>query len=62
MAKAVDQGDTDAQSRKRGEQIGLDTLVVHAVNVEDQMPEVYSGVRANALSPPPGYYVRKNKT
>ncbi len=23
---------TDAQSRKRGEQIGLDTLVVHAVN------------------------------
>ena len=32
MAKAVDQHDTDAQSRKRGEQIGLDTLVVHAVN------------------------------
>ena len=25
---------TDAQSRKRGEQIGLDTLVVHAVNDE----------------------------
>ena len=35
MAKAIDQGDTDAQSRKRGEQIGLDTLVVHAVNDDD---------------------------
>ena len=35
MAKAADQGDTDAQSRKRGEQIGLDTLVVHAVNDDD---------------------------
>ena len=62
MAKAAFWVTIDAQSRKRGEQIGLDTLVVHAVNVEDQMPEVYSGVRANALSPPPGYYVRKNKT
>ncbi len=25
---------TDAETRKRGEQTGLDTLVVHAVNVE----------------------------
>ena len=25
--------DTDAEVRKRGEQTGLDTLVVHAVNV-----------------------------
>ena len=32
MAKAVNWLVTDAQSRKRGEQIGLDTLVVHAVN------------------------------
>jgi hypothetical protein len=24
--------DTDAETRKRGEQTGLDTLVVHAVN------------------------------
>ena len=39
MAKAAYQSDTDAQSRKRGEQIGLDTLVVHAVNVENQMPD-----------------------
>ena len=26
--------DTDAEARKRGEQTGLDTLVVHAVNDE----------------------------
>ena len=31
MAKAAP-GDTDAEARKRGEQTGLDTLVVHAVN------------------------------
>ena len=34
MAKAAIWSVTDAQSRKRGEQIGLDTLVVHAVNDE----------------------------
>ncbi len=34
MAKAAIWTDTDAQERKRGEQIGLDTLVVHAVNDE----------------------------
>ena len=33
MAKAAFWPDTDAQARKRGEQTGLDTLVVHAVNV-----------------------------
>ena len=27
--------DTDAEVRKRGEQTGLDTLVVHAVNDEN---------------------------
>ena len=32
MAKAVSWSDTDAEVRKRGEQTGLDTLVVHAVN------------------------------
>ena len=62
MAKAAYQPDTDAQSRKRGEQIGLDTLVVHAVNVEDRVSGAYPGAEANAMSPPPGYYVRKNKT
>ena len=32
MAKAAPWGDTDAHARKRGEQTGLDTLVVHALN------------------------------
>ena len=32
MAKAVCWTATDAEARKRGEQTGLDTLVVHAVN------------------------------
>ena len=34
MAKATYWTVTDAEARKRGEQIGLDTLVVHAVNDE----------------------------
>ena len=34
MAKAAYQQMTDADARKRGEQTGLDTLVVHAVNDE----------------------------
>ncbi len=32
VAKATTWPDTDAEVRKRGEQTGLDTLVVHAVN------------------------------
>ena len=32
MAKAATWSDFDAEVRKRGEQTGLDTLVVHAVN------------------------------
>ncbi len=31
-AKAANWSGTDAEVRKRGEQTGLDTLVVHAVN------------------------------
>ena len=34
MAKAASWAGSDAHPRKRGEQTGLDTLVVHAVNVE----------------------------
>ncbi|GGE94687.1 hypothetical protein TUM4637_41980 [Shewanella hafniensis] len=46
MAKAAPWTKTDAQARKRGEQTGLDTLVVHAVN------DVYSefGVLNTGLS------------
>ena len=32
MAKAASWPSTDTEARKRGEQTGLDTLVVHAVN------------------------------
>ncbi len=32
MAKAAIWPNTDAQTRKRGDQTGLDTLVVHAIN------------------------------
>ena len=34
MAKAAAWTDIDAETRKRGDQTGLDTLVVHAVNDE----------------------------
>jgi hypothetical protein len=39
MAKAAFWLDTDTEGRKRGEQTGLDTLVVHAVNDEYLMSE-----------------------
>ena len=63
MAKAAHWLVTDAEVRKRGEQTGLDTLVVHAVNDECQPLEslLFSGA-ANALSIPPGEYGRKIKT
>ncbi len=35
MAEAAFWANTDAEARKRGEQTGLDTLVVHAVNDEN---------------------------
>ncbi len=35
MAKAASWTNTDTKVRKRGEQTGLDTLVVHAVNDEN---------------------------
>ena len=62
MAKAAYQHNTDAQSRKYREQIGLDTLVVHAVNVEDLVARAYPAAEANALSNPPGKYDRKIET
>ncbi len=40
MAKAATWTDTDAETRKRGEQTGLDTLVVHAVNDEHWVQRV----------------------
>ena len=40
MAKAATWRTTDTEIRKRGEQTGLDTLVVHAVNDEHLVLEV----------------------
>ena len=63
MAKAAHWLGTDAEVRKRGEQTGLDTLVVHAVNDEGQLSvSMLIGDAVNALSPPPGEYGRKIKT
>ena len=63
MAKAAPWGDTDAHARKRGEQTGLDTLVVHALNDVDQLSGLDRlGSEANARSRPPGEYGRKVKT
>lgn len=60
-AKAIDWPYTDAQVRKRGDQIGLDTLVVHAVN-DDHQPLVKISGSANALNDPPEQYARKSET
>ncbi len=63
MAKAAPWTKTDAQVRKRGEQTGLDTLVVHAVNdVDLEVVPLRRGFRSNALNRPPGEYGRKVKT
>ena len=63
MAKATSWTKIDAEARKRGEQTGLDTLVVHAVNDECQTSgSMLFGVTPNGLSIPPGEYGRKVKT
>ena len=49
MAKAAHWPDTDAEARKRGEQTGLDTLVVHAVNDESSTHRLRRGL--------PGYLI-----
>ena len=63
MAKAAFWTVTDTEVRKRGEQTGLDTLVVHAVNDEHEVsgPQGF-GAAVNALSAPPGEYARKCET
>ena len=61
MAKAAAWTETDAEARKRGEQIGLDTLVVHAVN-DECLVSGQPGAETNALSIPPVEYARKCET
>ena len=64
MAKAADWPATDAEARRLGEQTGLDTLVVLAVNDEHSvLGEIDPlSAKANAISVPPGEYGRKIKT
>ncbi len=63
MAKAAYWTVTDVEARKRGEQTGLDTLVVHAVTMNARCwGAKLFGAAANALGIPPGEYVRKNET
>ncbi len=63
MAKAATWTVTDADARKCGEQTGLDTLVVHAVNDVHLVVGVDPRrAGANALSVPPGEYGRKAET
>ncbi len=63
MAKATFRPDPDTEARKLGEQTGLDTLVVLAVNDGHWVEEmsIFFAV-ANVLSAPPGEYGRKIKT
>ena len=63
MAKATHWTCIDAEVRKRGEQTGLDTLVVHALNDAYLVWAIHL-VRAgaNALNMPPGEYSRKAET
>ena len=64
---------TDVEMRRRGDQKGLETLLVHAVNDEDSLLApgidftVFCGILgcrglANALNLPPEEYDRKVKT
>ena len=61
MVKTVFWADTDAEARKHGEQTGLDTLVVHALNDVCLISEKF-GVVGNLVSIPPGKYDRKVET
>ncbi len=66
MAKADFWKVTDAETRKLGEQTGLETRVVLAVNDARWLhsPAFWRGGcgEANALSEPPGEYGRKAET
>ena len=51
MAKAASWTDTDTEVRHRGEQTGLDTRVVHAVNdVNLKLGPKSLGFEANAIN------------
>ena len=64
MVKTGSWGCADAETRKPGEQTGLDTPVVLALNDGYLVCRVFKSRRAgaNALSIPPGEYGRKAET
>ena len=62
MAKAALWSVTDAEARKRGEQTGLDTLVVHAVNDDGWMLAIHRQRLSESIKPSPGEYDRKVET
>ena len=64
MAKAASWTGIDAEERKPGEQTGLDTPVVLALNDEYLVSGVICapGAVANVFSIPPGEYARKSET
>ena len=63
MAKASPWTTPDTEARKLGEQTGLDTLVVHALNDAYLVWAIHLVCAgANALNVPPGEYGRKIKT
>ena len=63
MAKAAFWVLPDAEERKPGERTGLDTPVVLALNVGDQVAGQHGlAAGAKVLSPPPGEYGRKAET
>ena len=63
MAKAAIWTESDAEARKLGEQTGLDTLVVLALNDAYLVWAIHLVCAgANALNMPPGEYGRKAET
>ena len=63
VAKATHWVSTDAETRKPGEQTGLDTPVVLAVNDEHWAGALHRvSAVAKVLSAPPGEYGRKAET
>ena len=63
MAKATLWSATDAEARKPGEQTGLDTPVVLALNVGHWVAALHGvAAAAKVLSAPPGEYGRKAET
>ena len=56
MAKAAYWTETDTEARKRGEQTGLDTLVVHAVNDDNSLSAIHLSLRPEGKT---YFYVRR---